>query len=438
MKKIKELSFYLGLPGMRIAWITFALLAVSLALLLLKTANWALFLAALLMWLVIFGNSLRSTKLNLEVESAAKRMESIISNLSDGIIFYDENFKIIIFNLAAEKIFRVERKDVIGKTFGPELAVEPKWKLLAQTLFPSLAPIVVWRSETGVYPQVADVSFADPAVDLRVTTDRLFDSARKIVGFVKIVHDRTAEIQLAKSESEFVTITAHQLRTPLTGINWSLESISSDPEAGKNTKDLAETAKQAAAKLLKTVDDLLNVSKMESGALGYAFEDVNLINFINSQLNGFLPTAASYGVSLYFDKGGAESVPVRIDVNRLGLAFANLLDNAIKYNNPNGSVTVKVERQKDGPYVLVTVSDTGIGIPPEALKKLFVKFFRAENAIGKQTEGTGLGLYMTKGIIERHGGKIWADSVLGRGTNFHFTLPLDFNLIPPKETISLL
>ncbi len=437
MDKMNEIKKYLRLPGMRIAWLALILLVISLVLVLLNSSDWIIFFVTFVIWLVVFLSSYQSAKLNLEISASSRQMENIISNLRDGVIFYDEQFRIKIFNHSAEAIFNVKKEEVLNKVFGPELAGEPQWRVLAQTIFPSLAPLVVWRSEVGAYPQVVDVSFTDPNLDLRVTTDRLFDSAGQIMGFVKIVHNRTAEIALAKSESEFVTVTAHQLRTPLTGINWSLQSIASDPEAGEDAKALASTAMQVSGKLLKTVDDLLNVSKMESGALGYSFEDVNMVAFINSQLNAMLPVAKTYGVSLYFDHGAEQSIPARIDPSRLGLALTNLVDNAIKYNTPNGSVTVKIERQKDKPYLLVGVSDTGIGVPPDALNKLFTKFFRAPNAVSQQTEGTGLGLYMTKGIIERHGGKIWAESTLGRGTTFSFTLPTDPNLIPPKETINL-
>ncbi len=437
-KYLKVVARYAGLPGMRVAWATLILLGISLLLVISKLSDALVFIVTLLIWIAVLVNSVYSTRLDVEAGASSKRMENIISNLKDGVVFYDENFRVLILNPAAETIFRVDKKDVIGKIVGPELAAESKWRLIAQTLFPSLAPLVVWKSEAGQYPQIIDVSFTDPMMDLRVTTDRLVDASGRITGFVKIIRDRTSEIRLAKTESEFVTVTAHQLRTPLTGLNWSLESIASDPEAGGSAKDLAKTALQVSGKLLKTVDDLLSVSKMESGALGYAFQDVNLISFINTQLSNLLPVAGAYGVNLYFDRGGLDSVPVRIDPDRLGLALSNLVDNAIKYNTPNGSITVKVERQTNRPYVMITVSDTGIGIPPEALKKLFTKFFRAENAMSKETEGTGLGLYMTKGIIERHGGHVWADSILGRGTNFYFTLPLDFNLIPPRETVNLL
>ncbi|MBI3088996.1 MAG: ATP-binding protein, partial [Candidatus Colwellbacteria bacterium] len=140
-----------------------------------------------------------------------------------------------------------------------------------------------------------------------------------------------------------------------------------------------------------------------------------------------------YEVELYFDKGKETTINTMIDAGRLGLAISNLLDNAIKYNVKNGTVTVKIERLTDKPYLQVSIKDNGIGIPPEEAPKLFTKFFRSENAARIETEGSGLGLYITKNIIERHGGAIWAESILGRGTTFYFTLPLDPKLIPPRE-----
>jgi len=118
---------------------------------------------------------------------------------------------------------------------------------------------------------------------------------------------------------------------------------------------------------------------------------------------------------------------------KLGMALSNILDNTIKYNIKNGQVTVNVERMKDKPFVKVTIKDTGVGIPGDQIQNLFKKFFRADNAIKFQTEGTGLGLFIARNIIRRHGGDIWAESELNRGTTIYFTLPTDPSLIPPEE-----
>ena len=130
----------------------------------------------------------------------------------------------------------------------------------------------------------------------------------------------------------------------------------------------------------------------------------------------------------------AESpLEAEIDAEKFGLAISNLLENAIKYNVPNGQAVVSLNRQPDAPFLQVNIADTGLGIPPEAMDKLFSKFFRAENALTKETTGSGLGLYIVKNIINRHGGQVWAESEIGRGSVFHFTLPTDPRLIPQRE-----
>jgi len=298
-------------------------------------------------------------------------------------------------------------------------------------MFPSLAPTVARHSEAGAYPQVIDISF--PGQELRISTDKLQDESGRVLGFVKLVQDRTREVELMRSKSEFITIAAHQLRTPLTAVNWIFEGFAKSKALPKDDLELAKNGLTATRKLLKIVNDLLDVSKIEEGRFGYNFEQTNLVGFISELLKNAQAEAKEYGIKLYFDKGGQQQQMVTIDPNRLGLAVSNLLDNAIRYNVENGSVTIAIKQLTDKPYIEVSVADTGIGIPPENMEKIFTKFFRAENVLKRETEGSGLGLYITKNIVNRHGGTIWAESVIDRGTTFHFTLPTDSKLIPPKE-----
>jgi two-component system sensor histidine kinase VicK len=363
-------------------------------------------------------------------------VESIVFNLRDGIIAYDNNFKITVFNPAAEAIFGLRKEEILGQSLGPERAQEPRLRLLTQVIFPSLAPVVVRRSEAGQYPQVIDISFVDPSLELRVSTDRIGDTNGIVVGFVKVVHDRTREVELYKSKSEFVTVAAHQLRTPLTAVHWIFEILNKSTGIVPADKEMVTSGLIASQKLLKIVNDLLDVAKIEEGRFGYTFENVNLIEFISGILENANVVAKQYSVNVYFDRGAESSLIVSIDPSKLGLALSNLIDNAIKYNVKNGSVTARVTRVPNQPYVQVDIEDTGVGIPPDAMQKLFTKFFRAENVMKFQTEGSGLGLYITKNIINRHGGNIWAESTIGRGTKFSITLPTDPRLIPPAEAIS--
>ncbi len=391
----------------------------------------ALLLAALA---VIFWLRSRLLQSRLEARTARERADTIINDLGDGVIAYDNNFVIQVFNQAAERIFGIGREQVAGQSFGPERAQELPFRLLAQTLFPSLAPLVVPLSEPGAFPQIVDLSFADPKRELRVSTNRIIGPKGESLGFLKLVRDKTREVELLRSKSEFITIAAHQLRTPLTTIHWVLEGLKGKEKLEAEDKELVVSGLMSSVKILKIVSDLLDVSKIEEGKFGYNLQEVNIIEFLSGILMNAGTTAKEYEVKLYFDRGKEQVINLLIDANRLGLAVSNLLDNAIKYNVKNGSVTVKVERLTGKPYIQISIKDTGIGVPSNVISKLFSKFFRAENAVKTETEGSGLGLYITKNIINRHGGAIWAESTIGRGTTFYFTLPVDPSLIPPKET----
>lgn len=384
----------------------------------------------------VFGNSVNTARANQALQGERWRLGQIITDLRDGVVVYDQNFKILTFNPAAEQIINLKADEVIGQSFTLKLKQGPssRYRILLTILFPALAPALVERSEPGVYPQVVDVSLDDPPLELRVSTSRILDERGETAGFMKIVRDRTRELALLRSKSDFITVASHQLRAPLTAINWSFEGLKKE-ELPPAQAEFAKTGAQAAANLSKIVNDLLDVSKIEEGRFGYQFEEVNVVNFLEDALREAEPIAREYQVKIYFDRPKETEIKVMIDPRKLATALSNLIDNAIKYNVPNGEVVMKVERAPDRPYLVVSVRDTGVGIPPEAMDKLFSKFFRGENVFAFATQGTGLGLYIVKNIVRRHGGKIWAESALNRGTTFFFTVPTDPALIPLKDIV---
>jgi two-component system phosphate regulon sensor histidine kinase PhoR len=363
------------------------------------------------------------------------RMEKMIANLNDAVISYDGDFRVVVWNSAAEKLFKLRRKDIIGQAISPEKISDPAFRLLVQTVFSSLAPSVIQKSAPGVYPQLIDVAFSEPDLELSISTDRVMDENGKPMGFLKIIHNRTREMELLRSKSEFITVAAHQLRTPLTAVHWIFETFANNNSVAAPDKELVDNGLTASVKLLKIVNDLLDVSKIEAGRFGYNFIDIDVVSFIDDMLKNANILAKEFGVSLYFDRP-QNPIMIHADTQKLGMAVSNLIDNAIKYNVRNGQVIVKVEPYPNKPYIQITIKDTGVGIPPDGLKKLFTKFYRGENVVKEQTEGTGLGLYITKNIILRHGGNISADSTLGRGTTFYIVLPTDPSLIPPKEVMA--
>jgi signal transduction histidine kinase len=380
----------------------------------------------------IFFTNLRFARSSLQVKVERNLLHSVVSNLRDGIIAYDQDFRVILFNPAAEVIFNVRKGDIIGKTISTGMAEDARMRLLVQTIFTSLAPVVVTRSEPGSAVQMYDMFFENPSMQLRVVSARIVDPAGKLLGFMKIVHDRSREVAILKSKTEFISVTARELQAPLSAVSAAFETLAKEslPEGAKQS--VAE-GYGASAKAFKLVKDLLDASQIEEGRFGYKFEQVEVVSFVEKILASASASAAEYKVGVYFERPKESEITLSADPSKLGAALSNLLENAIRYNVTNGQVVVHIEKLKDAPYVLFAVKDTGIGIPPEDMKKLFSKFFRAGNASSLDAGGTGLGLYIVKNIVTRHGGQIWAESQLKRGTTFYFTIPTDPKLIPPKE-----
>ena len=383
-------------------------------------------------WRKLFFSNLSSPDSSSNVQAEKNLLKSIIANLQDGVVVYDPDSKILLFNRVAETIFNLKSEEVVGKYFTPDSAKEKKFNLLTRVMFPSLAPLVVERSDPSVFPHLTDMSFDDPHSELFVVTDRVVDSGGQLSGFVKLIRDKTREAELTRSKTEFISIAAHQLRTPLSAINWALETLAKEPLTDEQ-KGIVSGGLDATVKVLRMVNDLLDVAKMEEGKFGYKFEDVNISEFLKSVIGEAQNLHRDSSVKIYFKKSAGSSVTIPVDPERLRIAFLNVLDNAIKYNVKNGKVVVNLEKLPNGPFIQIGIEDTGVGIGPEDMKRLFTKFFRAENIQKVVPDGSGLGLYIAKNIMRSHGGEMRAESEVNRGTTIYLTLPTDSRLIPPKE-----
>lgn len=390
----------------------------------------ALFLGTGFSLLLLLGSFTEEKK---DTQAERSELKGILLNLEDALVVYDKEFKIIFFNPAAEKLFRINREEVIGKTISPQEVAQEKLKLLTQVVFTSLAPVMVSRSEAGVYPQITDLSWEDPFLSFRTSTMPLRAEDGSIVGFMKIVKDRTREISLIKSKNEFIAVASHQLRTPVTNIKWSLEALSAEQNLSETAKGYLTSAMEGAKLLSAVVEDLLSTSKIEDGRFGYEIKETDLVDFISQILPLALSQAEQIGVKLYFDRPTETLPKVFIDPKKITMVFENLIDNALRYNVKDGEVTVRLGVLPQQPFIEVQIKDTGVGIPQSAASKLFSKFFRAENVVKSQTTGTGLGLYIVKNIIQAHGGKIWVESEENRGTTMHFTLPTNRSMVPTHE-----
>jgi two-component system phosphate regulon sensor histidine kinase PhoR len=436
-RQIQNIKFAASLSGMMVLVMLVPAMGALLYLVIAYiTSPPIAFLAAGLLFVIIAAVSamiFRLARLYSETTIERYELKSIIAGLADALVAYDQNFRVLYFNAAAEKIFKLPASAVVRTEIRSQDAEIPERRLLVQVMFPSLAPVMVNRSEEGDPTQVVDLSFEDPQVELRVVTTPINDAEGRLLGFVKIVRDRTREISLLKSKNEFITIASHQLRGPITNVNWALEALKQETSLSENGLSMIENGSAAARELLKIIDDLLNIAKIEEGHFNYAFEPTDMIALINELLLEMLPRVRQIGINLYFDRPEGNMPQVYIDRAKLSMVILNLVENAVRYNIKNGEVIVKVEQIPNQDFLKVSVKDTGIGIPSEAIAKLFQKFFRADNALKVQTEGSGLGLYIAKNIIRSHGGQIGAESQLNRGTTFYFTLPTNQALVPQHE-----
>ena len=392
--------------------------------------NIALIIFYLAMTVVFIGVVDKISRLDLE----RNQINAMVSSINDPAISYTENFEIILVNKAMEKFIGISKKELIGKNITPELSNDARYGLLSKIIFPSLAPVVLEKS-IDLYPEKIKVKFYQPKeLILEIITTKVIDDKGNTYGFLRIIHDLTKEELLRKTQSDFITIVAHQLRTPLSGLSWILEMLAKK-EVGSLTSEqekLINDGRKAMGESLKTVEDLLNVAQIEEGRFGFQFSMADIEKIIENVLIKFEPVAKINDIKLIFQRPEFQLKPFVMDPLRVKLVLEILVDNALKYNVKNGEVRVRIDPMEGKPFVLISVEDTGIGISREDLSRLFTKFFRSKAALKGQTSGIGLGLYLAKNIIERHGGKIWAKSALGRGSIFTFSLPIDPDYIPSQ------
>jgi signal transduction histidine kinase len=241
---------------------------------------------------------------------------------------------------------------------------------------------------------------------------------------MELTNANTRLLELDKTKSEFVSVAAHQLRTPLTALRWSYHALL-EGDMGMLTEDqrkIMQDGLHTTLQMIALINDLLNVARIEDGRFGFTFAPQSLETIIAESLPRFEKIAHEKGISLTYQSAGEKLPLLSLDAEKIRIVFDNLLDNALKYTSPGGSVALRVTQEDS--HVRVEVADTGIGIPRDQIHRVFSKFFRTSNAMLFQTSGNGLGLYVVKNIVEIHGGAITVESTEGKGTTLAFTLPI--------------
>jgi two-component system phosphate regulon sensor histidine kinase PhoR len=355
-----------------------------------------------------------------DVEESRRRSEeeknktlTIITNFSDGLLVFDKGKTLSLINPQAERFFEVKEKNVIGKSI-PELNAFPKLKTLVALLMEGMKD--VYRKELAIEDNLI----------LETSTLPIISKEEGETGMLVILHDISREKMVERIKTEFVSLAAHQLRTPLSAIKWTLKMLL-EGDLGEITpeqRDFILKTYQSNERMISLINDLLDVTRIEEGRYLYRPVLTEFENVVQYVINFSREEISRKKMILEFEKTKNKLPKVVIDVEKIKLVIQNLLDNAIKYTPSGGKIKISLKHNKDKKEIEFTIKDTGVGILEEQQPRIFSKFFRGANVMRMETEGSGLGLFISKNIIEAHGGRIWFESKEGEGTAFYFTLPI--------------
>lgn len=348
------------------------------------------------------------------IESQRRRLEIILNSTEESILAIDKKGVIIIANQATALLAKRPLNRIVGKPFNDIFS----WYRNSQ-------PFSVDYDKPGTHTY-SDMNYIDTEgitryVKLIVTrtTGEQEDTAQAII----TVHDETKSRELENMKVDFVSMAAHELRTPLAAIRGYIELISykiSDT-AGVDVKKYLDQSLKSTTELGGLITNLLDVTRIERGSLVLNFTKVDLAADLQQAIRNVSFNAQEKQITLKYE-GPVQGSPIIADQIGLHEVINNLLSNAIKYTEPHGNIYVSLVKKAD--HYIVTIKDSGIGIPKRALPNLFTKFYRVHGGLNSGSTGTGLGLFIAKSIIERHGGTISVDSEEGVGSTFNFTIPI--------------
>lgn len=352
--------------------------------------------------------------LRRRAEGEKEKTLAIITNFADGVLFFDARDYLALANPQIETLFGVKKEEMRRFT-GKKLSdlqqiagLKPLVDLMGQTLKK------VSRKEL----------FLNENLVLEVSSLEVGGGNVKI-GTLVIIHDISREKIVERMKTEFVSIAAHQLRTPISAIKWTLRMIL-DGDLGPisdEQRDFLDKTYKSNERMISLINDLLNVTRIEEGRHLYNLTLVNLEDVIRALANTYPQNLKQKELTLNIEKPEQTLPQVKVDVEKMRLVISNLIENAIKYTPAGGNIVITIAQE--GPAnIKVSVRDTGMGILKEQQERIFTKYFRGSNAVRTDTDGTGLGLFIAKNVVETHGGKIWFESQENKGTTFFFTLPV--------------
>ena len=348
-----------------------------------------------------------------KIMTEKSKAEAIVESISDGIIVTDRENKILLVNNAAEKLLNVKESELLDKPFFTAI---PNKKI-----YESINEVLTNREIKSTFKQLELSLNSDLEKNIycRVFINSIIGKNKENLGIVTLLQDITKMKEIDQMKSTV----SHEFRTPLTSMGMAVELLAdgSIGDINEMQKELLKVIKEDSERLNFLIKDLLDLSRLESGKTHMKFEKNNIKEIIETAVNSLKNFSGNRNVKIEIKNIG-NSLFVLADINKIILVLTNLITNAIKYRSEEREGHIIIEAFKRGENIIVSVEDNGKGIPEEYLEKIFNKFIQVKVSSDGKIEGTGLGLSICKEIIKAHGGEIWVNSVLGKGSTFYFSL----------------
>ncbi|ANX14343.1 PAS domain-containing sensor histidine kinase [Fictibacillus arsenicus] len=340
-------------------------------------------------------------------ESERRKLRSVLTYMTDGVIATDRDGAIILMNDRAEEMLNISRQNALGTSLMELLRLNTNY---------------TWEELYNEYESMLlDFSTEDLHYVVRANFSTIQKDDGPINGLICVLHDVTEQEQIDNERREFVFNVSHELRTPLTTMRSYLEALADGAWQDENIAPrFLEVTQNETERMIRLVTDLLQLSKMDSKDYRFNFREIDLVEFLDGIIERFEMLEKE---NIVLSRSFPDSViPVQLDTDKMTQVLDNIISNAMKYSPEGGTITASVTII--GRKVKVSISDEGVGIPKNNVSKIFDRFFRVDRARSRDLGGTGLGLAIAKEIVLAHGGDIWAESEWGQGTTIHFTLPL--------------
>ncbi len=361
---------------------------------------------------------IRLTQENLEQES--KRLHSILSYMTDGVLATNRRGQITMINDMAKRQLGVESDDALNQNILELLKIEDEYEL---------RDLITQSPEMMIYSQNVNGEY----ISLRVRFALIRRESGFISGLVAVLHDTTEQEKEERERRLFVSNVSHELRTPLTSVKSYLEALDEGALYEPVAPDFIKVSLNETNRMMRMVTDLLHLSRIDNATSHLDVELINFTAFITFILNRFDKMRSQDQEKKYelVRDYPITSVWIEIDTDKMTQVIDNILNNAIKYSPDGGKITVSMKTTDD--QMILSISDQGLGIPKEDLPKIFDRFYRVDKARSRAQGGTGLGLAIAKEIVKQHNGFIWAKSEYGKGSTFTIVLPYDRDAV--KEEV---